>query len=71
MNSTAPSRRQEQVEQFLEDALRDPAIQEALEIYQIGQHEYAQALASRMSVTIFTTNTSTPEDENHAWLDRN
>jgi hypothetical protein len=64
----APSRQQE-LEQIIEEAINnDPALREALSIFQIGQIQYTRALAGMSTIEILSSDTTNPVREEDAVL---
>jgi hypothetical protein len=63
------STRQIELENIISDALKNPSLVEALQAFQMGQHEYARAIAGTMSVRVVSGNTSTPKGKANARMD--
>ena len=70
ITTTVPNRQQD-LEHLITNALKDPDLLEALQAFQIGQYEYARAIAGTTNIKIVSTDTSNPERESNASLERN
>jgi len=58
--------RQEELARIVNDALENPKLVEALQAFQIGQTEYARAIAGTMNIKIFSSNSSNPGEKQNA-----
>jgi len=71
MATTIVPNHQQDLENLITNALKDPDLLEALQAFQIGQYEYARAIAGTTNIKIVSTDTSNPKRESNASLERN
>ncbi|MBU2578490.1 hypothetical protein KKA69_06760 [Patescibacteria group bacterium] len=71
MPTTTVLNRQQDLDNLITQALKDPDLLEALQAFQMGQHEYARAIAGTTNIKIVSTDTSNLKSESNAILEQN
>ena len=69
MTTRTVSSHQQDLEHLITNALKDPDLLEALDAFQMGQHEYARAIAGTTNIKIVSTDNSNLKSKSNASVD--
>jgi hypothetical protein len=67
--STEPLNRQQDLDQIVTDALRDPDLVEAMQAFEMSEQEYVRAMTSSTVITFYSGDSSNLEGNANADLD--